>query len=177
MSPVVGRFTPSGRTTVDGLAAAIAGGIERAFDLAASLECTRGRPTREHDQQQRTFTAPDGAARRDDVALQRRGIEDQRGAAAGRRAGAWQSRRSAPAREPSPSAGSLAASRAPVARTSTTRNAACACTAGSVCEETLVSNTRTWRVAAAGLATASRRQGDETDDEVCALATISHVFS
>jgi hypothetical protein len=49
----------------------------------------------------------------------------------------------------------LAASRAPVARTSTTRNAAWACTAGSVCEETFASNKRTWRVACAEPANAS----------------------
>ena len=66
----------------DRLAAAIACGIECTFDLATSLERARGGTTREHDEQQRPFTGPDGAACGGDVALQRRGIEDQRGAAA-----------------------------------------------------------------------------------------------
>ena len=85
-----------------------------------------------------TLDSPHRAARRDDVALERGGVEYHGGGRAGTRR-ARGNHVGLRLREHAGQRGIVGGVTAPVARTSTTRNAACACTAGSVCDETLAS--------------------------------------
>ena len=123
-----------------------AGGIERAFDLAAGFECARGRATREDDQQH-DGRSP-GQTVRPAAVMSRSSAPPSNSTVTRCRvlAGRVPSTYCCACASTPASAGSLAASRAPVARTSTARKRGLGLhRRDPVCEDTLASYTRTWR--------------------------------